>query len=225
MEDDTNHDRTEKPVVCRDANHERSMLNEVDIDFRIPGLPHSVVKQADNYRVRELVKKIENHPYRHALHRDLQQNKAYNPFCEKYKKMIKGMGNVELFELFETAPKTQRKECLLYWNLGIIYCTCGHLLKERAANRGVIQYTLDLLSIPPFFLLFLIFLFIFALTFHKCQIGKKAFLLFLFLPIFKKAFLFILFLPFFKESVSFYFYFCLFFKKAFLLFFDFCPFF
>ena len=27
-------------------------LNEVDIDFRIPGLPHSVVKQADNYRVR-----------------------------------------------------------------------------------------------------------------------------------------------------------------------------
>ena len=37
------------------------MLNEVDIDFRIPGLPHSVVKQADEYRVRELVKKIENH--------------------------------------------------------------------------------------------------------------------------------------------------------------------
>ena len=46
-----NHDRTEKLVVCRDANHERSMLNEFDIDLRIPGLPHSVVKQADNYRV------------------------------------------------------------------------------------------------------------------------------------------------------------------------------
>ena len=63
FEDETNHDKTAKPVVCRDANHERSMLNEVDIDFRIPGLPHSVVKQADNYRVRELVKKIENHPH------------------------------------------------------------------------------------------------------------------------------------------------------------------
>ena len=37
------------------------MLNEVDIDFRIPGLPHSVVKQAENFRVRELVEKIENH--------------------------------------------------------------------------------------------------------------------------------------------------------------------
>ena len=42
------------PFFCRDANHERSMVNEVDIDFRIPGLPHSVVKQAHNYRVREL---------------------------------------------------------------------------------------------------------------------------------------------------------------------------
>ena len=46
--DETKHDRTEKPVVCRDANHKRSIVNEVDIDFRIPGLPNYVVKQADN---------------------------------------------------------------------------------------------------------------------------------------------------------------------------------
>ena len=37
------------------------------MDFRIPGLPHSVVKHAESSRVRELVKKIENHPDRHAL--------------------------------------------------------------------------------------------------------------------------------------------------------------
>ena len=150
VEDETKHDRTGKPVVCRDANHEQSMLNEVDIDFRIPGLPHSVVKQAENYRVSELVKKIENHPHRQSLQRDLQQNKAYKPFSTTSKKMIQDMGNVELFELFETDPKTQCKECLLYWSEGIVYCTCGHLLKEIAANRGVIQYTLDLLSIPEY---------------------------------------------------------------------------
>ena len=80
LEEETKHDRTVKPVVCRDANHEQSMLNEVDIDFRIPGLPYSVVKQAENYRVRELVKQIENHPHRHSLQRDLQLNNAYNPF-------------------------------------------------------------------------------------------------------------------------------------------------
>ena len=69
MEDETKHGGTVKPVVCRDANHEQSMLNEVDIDFRRRGLPHSVGKQAENYRVRELVKKIENHPHRQSVRR------------------------------------------------------------------------------------------------------------------------------------------------------------
>ena len=60
------------------------------------------------------------------------------------------MDNVELFELFETDPKTLCKECLSYGSEGIVYCTCGHLLKESAANRGVIQYTSNLLSIPHY---------------------------------------------------------------------------
>ena len=111
------------------------MLNEVGIDFRIPGLPHSVVPQAENYRVRELVKKIENHPHRHALQRDLQQNKAYNLFSTTSKKMFKDMGNVELFELCETENKTQCKECISYWSEGIVYCTCGHLLKNCSQPR------------------------------------------------------------------------------------------
>ena len=44
---------------------------------------HAVVKQAENSRVRELVKKIESHPHRQDLQADLQQNNAYNPFNEK----------------------------------------------------------------------------------------------------------------------------------------------
>ena len=63
------------------------------------------VKQAENYRVRELVKKIESHPHRQNLQADLQQSNAYNPFSEKSKKMIQDMGNVELFQLCETIPK------------------------------------------------------------------------------------------------------------------------
>ena len=136
--------------MCSQPVGSSSMFDEVDIDFRISGLPHSVVKQAENSRVRELVKKIENHPHRQDLQADLQQNNAYNPFSEKSKKMIKDMGNVELFELCETNPKTQCKECLLYWNQGIVYCTCGHLLKESEASRGAIQCTLDLLSIQNY---------------------------------------------------------------------------
>ena len=83
----------------------------MDIDFRVSGLPHAVVQQAENSRVRELVKKIENHPHRQVLQADLQQNNAYNPFSEKSKKMIRAMGNVELCELCETIPKVQCKEC------------------------------------------------------------------------------------------------------------------
>ena len=138
-------------ILCRHAQgHEQSMLNEVDIDFRILGLPHSVVKQVENSRFRELVKKIENHLHRQSLQRDLQQNKAYNPFSTTSKKILQDVGNVELFELFETDPRAQGTECLSYWNEGIVYCTCWHLLKEIAANRGVIEYTLDLLSIPEY---------------------------------------------------------------------------
>ena len=49
------------------------------MDFRIPGLPHSVVKHAQSTSFRELIQKIENHPNQHALQRDLRQNQAYNP--------------------------------------------------------------------------------------------------------------------------------------------------
>ena len=116
------HDRKGQPVVnCDESSHEQTMLNEVNMDFRIPGLPHSVVKQAGSSRVRELVEKIENHPDRHARQLDLQQNKACNPFSATAKKMIKDVGNVELFELFETDPKTQCKACLSYWSDGIVY--------------------------------------------------------------------------------------------------------
>ena len=90
-------DRTMRPVkdtvaVQDDPQvyHEAETLNiddetireriEADMDFRIPGLPHYVVKFAQSTSVRDLIQKIENHPDRHALQQDLQQNQAYNPF-------------------------------------------------------------------------------------------------------------------------------------------------
>ena len=63
-------------------------LDEIDIDFIMSGLLHAVVKQAENSRVRELVKKIESHPHRQDLQADLQQTNAYNPFSEKIKEDV-----------------------------------------------------------------------------------------------------------------------------------------
>ena len=61
--------RTVRPV----GGQESTKVEEHDIDFRVPGLSHAVVKQAENFRVRELVKKIESHPHREAFQADLQQ--------------------------------------------------------------------------------------------------------------------------------------------------------
>ena len=45
---------------------------EADMDFKIPRLPHSLVKHAQSASVRELTQKIENHPDRHARQQDLR---------------------------------------------------------------------------------------------------------------------------------------------------------
>ena len=120
---------------------------EEDIDFKIPGLPHSTVKQLQSASVRELIQKIENHPNRHALQRDLQQSHSLNPFSQESKQMIHEVGNIELCELLDTEPKTQCKVCLSYWDIGIVYCE-----KEQRKIRKFIQYTMDLLSIPDYYI-------------------------------------------------------------------------
>ena len=106
------------------------------IDFRVPGLSHAVVKEAEHLRVQELVKRIEHHPHREALHADFQQNNVHNPFSKNSKAMIRELGNVELFELCETIPKVQCSHCLLYKNQGTVHCTCGHCNpEENLANN------------------------------------------------------------------------------------------
>ena len=164
------HDRSGQPdkhtVAVQDdpeVYHEAETLNtdnetlreriEGDIDFKIPGLPHSIVKQMQSANVRELIQKIENHPNRHALQRDLQQSQSFNPFSQESKQMIHEVGNFELCELFDLEPKTQYKVCLSYWDIGIVYCTCGHFLRKGTEeNKKFVQYTMDLLSIPNYYI-------------------------------------------------------------------------
>ena len=96
---DADHVRTGRPVYEQPLGL-FTQCEDIDIDFRVSGLPHAVVKQSEKFRVRELVKKIESHPHRRALQADLRQNNTYNPFCEESKVMIRDMGNVEC----ETIP-------------------------------------------------------------------------------------------------------------------------
>ena len=125
-------------------------VEEHDIDFRVPGLSHAVVTEAEHLRAQELVEKIENHSHREALRADLHQNNVYNPFSKNSKEMIRELGNVELFELCETTPKVQCSHCLLYWNQGIVCCTCGQCLIDNESRRTFNKLKLDALSFPNF---------------------------------------------------------------------------
>ena len=56
--------RTERPVGSEQSIDLFTQREEIDIDFRVSGLPPEVVKQVEIFRVRELVKKIESHVHR-----------------------------------------------------------------------------------------------------------------------------------------------------------------
>ena len=71
------------------GGQESTKVEKLNIDFRVPGSSHAVVKETEHFRVQELVKKIENHPHREALQADLQQNNVYNPFSNNSKAMIR----------------------------------------------------------------------------------------------------------------------------------------
>ena len=45
--------RTERPVESGQSIALFTQREEIDIDFRVSGLPHAVVKQAENFRVRK----------------------------------------------------------------------------------------------------------------------------------------------------------------------------
>ena len=143
---DTIQTRTVRPV----GGQPFTQLEEVDIDFRVPRLSRAVVKETENFRFQELMKKIESHPHRDALQADLQQNNVYNPFSNISKAMIRELGNVELFELCETIPKVQCSQCLLHWNQGVIYCICGQCLIDTESRRKFNKLRLDALPIPNY---------------------------------------------------------------------------
>ena len=82
-------------------------VDEENIDFNIPGVPHSAVKRSHGVNVRNLIQKIENHPQRQALQSDLQQHRQFNPFSKESQDVRKAAGNTELCELLDVEPKAQ----------------------------------------------------------------------------------------------------------------------
>ena len=167
------HDRTEKPaessththtvqefvspghldIASSNANKFNLAIDEENIDFNISGVPNAMVKRSHGINVHNLIQQIENHPQRQALQSDLQQHRAFNPFSKESQDVIKAAGNTELCELLDVEPKAQCRACLTYWDVGIVYCTCGHFLRDDTTeNKKYIKSVLDLFSSPNFYI-------------------------------------------------------------------------
>ena len=142
-----------RDTASSNANKFNLATDEENIDFNIPGVPNSMVKRSHGVNVHNLIQKIENHPQRQALQSDLQQHRPSNPFSRESQDAIKAAGNTELCEIVDVEPKAQCRACLTYWDVGIVYCTCGHFLKDDTTeNKKYINSVLDLFSIPNFYI-------------------------------------------------------------------------
>ena len=161
------HDRTGKPVEASshkvqevgslehrdDADKFHLAIDDENIDYNISGVPNAMVKRSHGINVHNMIQQIENHPQREALQNDLQQHRAFNPFSKESKDAIMAAGNIELCEIINVDPKSQCRACLTHWSAGIVYCTCGHLMKDDTTeNKKYISSVLDLFSIPNFYI-------------------------------------------------------------------------
>ena len=143
------HDRTGKPVEGSshkvqevgslehrdDADKFHLAIDDENIDYNISGVPNAMVKRSHGIKVHNLIQQIENHPQREALQSDLQQHQAFNPFSKESKDAIMAAGNTELCEIVDVEPKSQCRACLTHWKAGIVYCTCGHLMKDDTTEK------------------------------------------------------------------------------------------
>ena len=142
-----------RDTASSNANKFNLATDEENIDFYIPGVPNSMVKRSHGVNVHNLIQKIENHLQRQALQSDLQQHRAFNPFSKESQDAIKAAGNTELCGIVDVELKAQCRACLTYWDVGIVYCTCGHFLRDDTTeNKKYITSVLDLYSIPNFYI-------------------------------------------------------------------------
>ena len=123
-----------------------------NVDYRIPGIPLSTVEQEDTNRkdkVKRLIQQFESHPNKESFLQDMNQTEKIGDFNEKSQKLIADMNNTEIFELCEISSKKQCSDCNLFWEIGIVYCTCGRCFKKTSQRtKEFDKNNYDVLSIP-----------------------------------------------------------------------------
>ena len=123
-----------------------------NVDYGIPGIPHSAVQRQDTSRretVKKLIQQFENHPNKESFVQDLKKTEEIYTFIEKSKKFFTDMGNREISELCETSSEKQC-DCALYWEIDIVYCLCGRCLEPSQTTKKLDKKNHDASSIPGY---------------------------------------------------------------------------
>ena len=100
--------------------------------------------------VTRLNQQLETHPNRDSLIEGLNKTEEFNLFSEKSKELITSVCNTAYFELYEISSEIQCPDCSLYWEVGIVYCTCGKCMLPSERNRQLNKARYDVLSIPDY---------------------------------------------------------------------------
>ena len=120
------------------------------VDHRISGVPLSAVEPQNTTRenkVKRLIEKFENHKHKESFIQDLSQTQKSNKFSKESQDLIADFNNTELFELCDKSSKQQCPDCILYWETGIIYCSCGRNMKSTQSPTEFDQNNRDVTSI------------------------------------------------------------------------------
>ena len=111
------------------------------------------MKRSHGVNIQNLIQKIKNHPQRHALQSDLQQHRQFNLFSKESQDVIKAVWKHWTVNYKMLNPKAQCKACLVYWDAGVVNCTCGHFLRDDTTeNKKFVKSVFDLFSIPNFYI-------------------------------------------------------------------------
>ena len=103
----------------------------------------------DTHR-KDYVKKVDRkvrEPQR-ILPSRFKQTKEINEFSKKSQDLMADVNNTEIFELCETSSKQQCPDCNVYWEAGIVWCTCGRCLRISRSEKEVDKSNNDVVSIP-----------------------------------------------------------------------------
>ena len=109
------------------------------VELRVHGVSQEVIlkDQERMTKIQTLVDKLPDAYQTKSIINDLGEKAASNTLSEAFKRTIKELGNIELYELGEISKTVQCPSCLKYSNSGTVCCSCGITEDDsRGARHG-----------------------------------------------------------------------------------------